>query len=198
MRTSKREHILDAAYRVIEREGVTALTYDSVAAEADLTKGGLLYHFPSREALIVAIHEHRAALWEAQLESALGSSPEGASAQEKLAAYARVAIHSSHRSELLLMLETSNDPALNRIWTDVLDRWAPDSPATPPTGPELEQFVARLAADGPWLYEALTHTPLPRDVREHVANHLADRIQAAERQEPADRRTHTPAEGPTS
>lgn len=198
MRTSKREHILDAAYRVIEREGVTALTYDSVAAEADLTKGGLLYHFPSREALIAAIHEHRAALWEAQLESALGSSPEEASAQEKLAAYARVAIHSSHRSELLLMLETSNDPALNGIWTDVLDRWAPNSPTTPPTGPELEQFVARLAADGLWLYEALTHTPLPRDVREHVANHLADQILTTERQAPAGRQTHTPEKGPVS
>ena len=51
MRTSKRDRILDAAVNVINRDGVRAVTFESVAAEAKLTRGGLLYHFPSREAL---------------------------------------------------------------------------------------------------------------------------------------------------
>lgn len=58
MRTSKRDRILDAAVNVINRDGVRAVTFESVAAEAKLTRGGLLYHFPSREALLRGIDEH--------------------------------------------------------------------------------------------------------------------------------------------
>ncbi|SCE54411.1 helix-turn-helix domain-containing protein, partial [Streptomyces sp. OspMP-M43] len=55
MRTSKRTQILEAATRVVQREGVKSVTFDSVAAEAGLTKGGLLYHFASRDDLVRAI-----------------------------------------------------------------------------------------------------------------------------------------------
>lgn len=46
MRPSKRDTILQAALSVVETDGVTAVTYESVAAASGLTKGGLLYHFP--------------------------------------------------------------------------------------------------------------------------------------------------------
>ena len=54
MRTSKRDSILQAALHVVETDGVTAVTYESVAAASGLTKGGLLYHFPSKDALVLA------------------------------------------------------------------------------------------------------------------------------------------------
>ncbi|UUS13841.1 TetR/AcrR family transcriptional regulator [Stenotrophomonas sp. CD2] len=63
MRTSKRDRILDAAVNVINRDGVRAVTFESVAAEAKLTRGGLLYHFPSREALLRGIDEHLVQAW---------------------------------------------------------------------------------------------------------------------------------------
>ena len=50
--TSARERLLEAACAVAERSGVAALTLDAVAAEAGVSKGGLLYHFPSKEALL--------------------------------------------------------------------------------------------------------------------------------------------------
>lgn len=72
MRTSKRDRILDAAVNVINRDGVRAVTFESVAAEAKLTRGGLLYHFPSREALLRGIDEHLVQAWEASMETLLG------------------------------------------------------------------------------------------------------------------------------
>ena len=48
MRTSNRRKILDAIIAIVERDGITAVTFDAVAAETGLTRGGLLYHFPSR------------------------------------------------------------------------------------------------------------------------------------------------------
>jgi AcrR family transcriptional regulator len=44
--------ILDAASKVILDKGVEALTIDAVAQEADISKGGLFYHFPSKKNLI--------------------------------------------------------------------------------------------------------------------------------------------------
>ena len=42
-----RARIRVAAAKVIERDGAGHLTLEKVAAEADLSKGGLLYHYPS-------------------------------------------------------------------------------------------------------------------------------------------------------
>ncbi|MGW9365476.1 TetR/AcrR family transcriptional regulator, partial [Streptomyces albidoflavus] len=107
MRTSKRTQILDAAARLVQREGVKSVTFDAVAAEAGLTKGGLLYHFASREELVRAIHQHLADRWEADLVAAAGKPAAEASPAERLAAYARVTAQSATRAELLFMVEGS-------------------------------------------------------------------------------------------
>ena len=51
-RPSRRAELLDAALAVIRRDGAQALTLDAVAAEAGVSKGGVLYHFGSKRALI--------------------------------------------------------------------------------------------------------------------------------------------------
>lgn len=47
-----RDRLLDAAERVVVEAGATHLTLDAVAKSAGVSKGGLLYHFPSKEALV--------------------------------------------------------------------------------------------------------------------------------------------------
>jgi len=47
--------ILDAAEEVVLRDGVARLTLDAAAAEAGLSKGGVLYHFPTRDALVAGM-----------------------------------------------------------------------------------------------------------------------------------------------
>lgn len=49
---SKRDLILYAAGQVVLNSGAAQLTLDAVAEEAGVSKGGLLYHFPSKDALI--------------------------------------------------------------------------------------------------------------------------------------------------
>lgn len=176
MRKSNRTQILDAAFRVVQRDGVTALTYESVAVETGLTKGGLLYHFPSREALLQALHEHLAQGWDDHLAEAAGRSAERATPRERLAAYARVAAHSSTRAELLLLLETANEPATRAPWEEVMRRWTSEPSAAPLTPEEMELFVLRLAADGLWMYESLSSGTLPPPLRRQVAEHLARAI----------------------
>ena len=49
---SARQRLLDAAERVVVESGATHLTLDAVAKSAGVSKGGLLYHFPTKEALL--------------------------------------------------------------------------------------------------------------------------------------------------
>ncbi|RJE90127.1 TetR/AcrR family transcriptional regulator [Paenibacillus sp. 1011MAR3C5] len=55
---SKREHILKSAMQLILTVDFKALTLDAVAKEAGVSKGGLLYHFPSKDALLQGITVH--------------------------------------------------------------------------------------------------------------------------------------------
>ncbi|WP_019905298.1 TetR/AcrR family transcriptional regulator [Methylobacterium sp. 77] len=51
--------ILDAAESLIRRSGTRTLTIDAVATEASLSKGGVLHHFASKDALISALAERK-------------------------------------------------------------------------------------------------------------------------------------------
>lgn len=53
----RRSAILRGAYRVMAREGVHRTPLDRVAAEAGVSKGLLLYHFHSKDALVLAAME---------------------------------------------------------------------------------------------------------------------------------------------
>ena len=50
-----RDILLDAADHIVASKGVARLTLEEVAREAGVSKGGLLYHFKSKEALTEAM-----------------------------------------------------------------------------------------------------------------------------------------------
>src|SRR3954451_5890455 len=56
-RAPTRNRLLDAAGAVVHRDGAQALTLEAVAAEAGVSKGGLLYHFKAKRDLLDAMLE---------------------------------------------------------------------------------------------------------------------------------------------
>lgn len=74
---SAREKILDAYARLLVSEGERAATLDAVAARAEVSKGGLLYHFKDKKALVTGLLERLRELVRADVE-AMRTSPEGA------------------------------------------------------------------------------------------------------------------------
>jgi AcrR family transcriptional regulator len=72
-----RERILDAAEELASRDGFATLTLDRVAAEAGVSKGGLLYHFASKYALIEGMVERQLRNFDRNLQAALGDEPAG-------------------------------------------------------------------------------------------------------------------------
>lgn len=74
---ASRGKLLAAAETVILESGVAHLTLDAVAAAAGISKGGLLYHFASKEALVMGLVENLVAGIEVDLERAFAAEPEG-------------------------------------------------------------------------------------------------------------------------
>lgn len=56
-RASHRQTLLDTVETLLMEEPGHRITLDEVAARAGITKSGLIYHFKSREALLVALVE---------------------------------------------------------------------------------------------------------------------------------------------
>lgn len=56
-RASSRPNILDAAAELIAQHGVHDLTLEGVAYRAGVTKGGLIYHFKTKDDLLAAVVE---------------------------------------------------------------------------------------------------------------------------------------------
>ena len=157
-RRDTRTHLLDAAVAVIRRDGAQALTLDAVAAQAGVSKGGLLYHFKSKRQLLEAMVARWMTTREAEFDDdrarrrlrRLGfvrTSHLGGAGQEERAA------------ETGLLAAIAADPALlatvrerYAIWQDRVEREGSDP---------VEATVARLAADGLWLAELLGLAPPP-------------------------------------
>ena len=64
-----RRSLLDAAASVIQTDGVANLTLERVAAAADVSKGGLLYHYRTKQELLNALLEDTLRQADSGLES---------------------------------------------------------------------------------------------------------------------------------
>lgn len=76
-RERSREEILDAARKVLIENGVATMTLEAVAAEAGMSKTGLYYYFPSKDALVFELvfgtyESHARAIHDAVEETADG------------------------------------------------------------------------------------------------------------------------------
>lgn len=138
-----RGRILDAFARLLVEQGERAATLDAVAATAGVSKGGLLYHFGSKAALVDGLLERMVELVHADVAT-MRQAPEGAVAYligtsaiydtpidlDYLAAtrlsegpfpQARVALTRAHEAWLAATVEAVDDPVLARAIVLVSD-----------------------------------------------------------------------------
>ncbi|KAF0836619.1 TetR/AcrR family transcriptional regulator [Nocardia caishijiensis] len=175
-RPSARPKLIEAALRVVEERGITALTLDAVADEAGMTKRGLIYHFPSKHDLITGIHEDLAARIERELVEATGGEPEEASLVERTKGYVRAALRAPTTVEMRLIMEAANEPEWMEPWLRVYRRWFPEGeqPVEELDEVALRCLVARMAADGAWGYESTLAAPLTQEGRRRLVTRILD------------------------
>jgi AcrR family transcriptional regulator len=158
-RPSQRTSILDAGLSLLRDGG--AISLDSVARAAGVTKPGLMYHFATKEALVSALVEHRLDDCERELEELLSEPGARASFKDRVAAYVRWAVSYEHDAADLLML---TDPRLRdrmtERWSERLRPWL-EVPASVPDPDRARLIAVRLIADGCWFADVTGILPVP-------------------------------------
>ncbi|TYL50567.1 TetR/AcrR family transcriptional regulator [Agromyces mariniharenae] len=116
-----RDAVLDAFERLLVEDGERAATLDAAARAAGVSKGGLLYHFPNREALVDGVLARFSALVDADLQ-VMAEAPEGA-----VAYFVRSSV--SHDTALeragvaAARLAQAGHPSAVRMIRSVRERW---------------------------------------------------------------------------
>jgi AcrR family transcriptional regulator len=159
--------ILEAAIRVASRDGLQATTLDKVAQEAGVTKGGVLYHFASKDELLKRMMEHFANEVEQGLVSRIADDPHAdrrwvramvdmvfaPDAQSEKSAEGTphgIAPETTHKFIMAMLTAFAANPALLDVIRPFLERMRGRIQAEPNS---VEQIVTWLAADGLFLWE---------------------------------------------
>lgn len=89
-RPSKRDFILEQAEYLVLEEGAAQLTFDALTQRTGISKGGLLYHFDSKEALIMAMLERYAQRRDVRIADILEQGVPGADPELKAIVLAQI------------------------------------------------------------------------------------------------------------
>lgn len=169
-----RETLLHAATQVILEKGVEALTLDAVARQSGVSKGGLLYHFPNKNALVVGLGEQLIQDFEVALQAEFDQDDAPGTPGQWVRAYIRATLRMSGQTlalvarltsllvemppELLKAAEAYEQRCRQRLDADGLD----------PT----QAVVIQLAIDGLWFSEMFQLSALDETRRTQVVERL--------------------------
>ena len=171
-RTETRQTLLDAATRVVREGGAASLTLEAVARAAGVSKGGLLYHFRSKEALIAAMIADLQARFEAEVDAALARDDEPGPGRW-LRAFVRVTFATAPQDLDLtasLLAAAGTNPILLAPMRDSFARWQTLAEADGLT--PAQATLVRLAADGLWFADLLRVAPPGDRLRAEVLEML--------------------------
>ena len=76
MTTITKDKICEAAIHIASRDGLLTMTLENVAREAGITKGGVMYHFPSKDELVRGVIEYFSQQCETMLMRRVVDDPE--------------------------------------------------------------------------------------------------------------------------
>jgi AcrR family transcriptional regulator len=169
---TKRPAILKAAQRILQRDGVAHLTMDAVARESGVSKGGVLYHFPSKEALLEGIVSFL--MEDFTRDRAILQQQEEPGPGQWVRSYIRASTIPAPDEEtdtaIGLIVAITNNPQLLAPIRAYFAAWQEE--AIHDGLPPALATILRLAADGLWFSEWLGLAPPQGTLREEVIQSL--------------------------
>ena len=145
-----RDRLLDAAEAVLAEHGSQGLTLAAVAERAGVSKGGLLYHYAGKDALVRALIERLIASFDTLVESLRLERPGWYTRAYVEATFAVLSDQDPDlaRRRWAALCAAATDPQLRAPLADAQRRWMNERLDEEPD-PDLSQLV-RFAADGVW------------------------------------------------
>jgi AcrR family transcriptional regulator len=168
---SARERILEAAERVITEVGAARLTLEVVAQAAGVSKGGLLYHFPSKEALLGALAQRYVDSMDRCVEAAKSGLQDGSARDLKACILGALGSDPRSRSMGAVLLATAaNDLGLLEVIRARIAEYTAEIEAT--SVDFARAAIVSLAIDGLKMREALRISPFTEAQRAEIVNEL--------------------------
>ncbi|MFI6387726.1 TetR/AcrR family transcriptional regulator [Nonomuraea sp. NPDC050547] len=146
----RRDELLDAAEGLLCDHGSDALTLAAVADRAGVSKGGLLYHFSTKEALIKAMAERLIG----DFDELMAAQPYDTYTKRYLGA-TMAAIRSGRLRRWAVVTGASGNMFLLTPLREAMSRWHSEGIRDEPD-PVAAQIV-RLACEGLW--DVASHDP---------------------------------------
>lgn len=178
--TNTREALLNTAERLVVEQGVKSLTIAGVAAAAGVSRGGVFYHFPTKEALIQAMVARLVEQFQHTLDRAVATDPDPHGRFTR--AYARItmledqAVAQQIGSVMgALLAGLSYNPRLLDPLHERLQRWQRQSET------ELDPTTAaivRLTAHALWTNDMFLTNKLDWQQRQQIVRRLEELTRA--------------------
>ena len=171
-----RDRILQAATEVIKQEGVSSLTLDKVAARAGVSKGGFLYHFGSKDALIIGLLNQVMGV----LDTELNVLADGIDARQGAFAlayleYVQEPTTAATDTAVSILAAAAVDDDLLDSTRATFQRWQ-DRLRHDDGLDETEALLARVVGDGLWLIDLFGLAPPTADERRKVLDLVSNLI----------------------
>jgi AcrR family transcriptional regulator len=171
-RTATRQALLQATMDGLLEQGLDSLTLDAVAQRAGVSKGGLLYHFPSKDALIVGLLKYLTEEFEITMREEFEQDDAPGTPGQWTRSYVRAALRFNRQTMALianLSVAMTKSPNLIQTACDheklIQERLLSDG-----IDPVLATIV-QLAMDGLWFADSLNF-PLQDPLRSQVITTL--------------------------
>lgn len=161
-----RQRVLDAAERIVKSHGAARLTYDELVHESGVSRGGITYHFPTKDGLLRAL---------------IARDLEQGKSQE---ARQRAGLSAEPGAELIALIRTWGTPDSDRkrFVAGMLGAVAHDPGLLDPVrchhqtecaartwdAAEIQRSVLRLAAEGLFWSEFFGCSEVPAEQRDNV------------------------------
>ncbi|XBH21036.1 TetR/AcrR family transcriptional regulator [Jonesiaceae bacterium BS-20] len=120
-RGSGRERVLDAYASILRQEGESAATLDEVALRAEISKGGLLHHFGSKDALIGGLLERLTLENQADIDRTMASDHDPVEAYLTSCMQADDSYSETYLA--VMKLAGSSDGRVDQTLAEVLQGW---------------------------------------------------------------------------
>jgi AcrR family transcriptional regulator len=168
-----RRRLLDCAASLAVETGLSSLTVQAVADAADVTKGGLFHHFPSKDKLIEGVFTDLLEKLDAEIDEILARDTvaHGRFTRAYVDSAIRLMESKAPSPWGALSISMMTDPALRRLWSDWY-RARLVRHADTDSDPALE--IVRYAADGIWLSDLCELDPALRMERDALRDRLID------------------------
>lgn len=174
--------ILEAASEVVLNHGVINLTLDTVARIAGVSKGGLLYHFPSKEALVEGMIEQLGQAFTTAMWEQHDTCGEEGGTGEWCRAYARATLNEPETERQLtsaLLAAVAINPELLAPLREQYRGWQ-QRMLNDGLDPALATVI-RLAVDGLWMAELLGLAQPEEPLRAQVVQRIIELTRKEER-----------------